>query len=183
MKPYKLLAAVFTIITLFTFSSCETDDYEWKRGTLNLSTEQDKDPIYTDNRGQFNFWYDLRAEDIRGIDARRVDIVDVKSYNSEIFLFKGELFRLGDLVNIRLRADGMDRCALRMRVVNRNGSIEAMVIDEDYGLLKGFMEDMVYNLAYRGQLRFYVEGELLNIRQSTAFDFEVINDFDFKIRY
>ncbi len=77
----------------------------------------------------------------------------------------------------------MDGCALRMRVVNRNGSIEAMVIDEDYGLLKGFMEDMVYNLAYRGQLRFYVEGELLNIRQSTAFDFEVINDFDFKIRY
>jgi len=184
MKKNIFVAVLFSIIALVSFSSCESDRYEWKRGTLNLSTEFDEEPIYTDSHGGFSFWYDLRAEDIRGIDARRLDIVSVESYSSEIFLFYGELFRPGDRINIRLKADGVNNCALRMRVVVMdNGSVEALVIDEDYYLLKGFMADMAYNLSRRGQLRFYIEGELLDIFQPTSFDFEARNDFDFEVRY
>ncbi|MBK5721478.1 hypothetical protein JGH11_11405 [Dysgonomonas sp. Marseille-P4677] len=183
MKSYKLLAIVFSIVTLFIFSSCESDHYEWRRGTLNLTTEFDDEPIYTDNRGRFNFSYDLRAEDIKGIDTRRLDIVDVESYSSEIFLFRGELFRVGDLINIRLAADGVNGVGLRMIVVNNNGGREAMVIDEDLYLLKRFMADMAYRLARNGRLVFYIDGELLDIFQPTYFDFEVVNDFNFEIRY
>jgi hypothetical protein len=106
--------------------------------------------------------------------------VDVKSYDSEIFLFQGELFRPGDLVNIRLEADGVNPRTLRMTV---NNNREAMVIEADYPLLIEFMCDMAYNLALRGQLKFYIDGELLNIPQNTYFHFEVRNDFDFEIRY
>lgn len=183
MKYYmnKLCIILFTLLILVGFSSCETEDnYEWRRGTLNLSTEFDDEPIHTDNRGRFSFSYDLRAEDIGGIDVRRMEIVDVSSYSSEIFLFRGELFRPGDLINIRLGADGVNTRILRMIVGNDR---EAIVIDADHYLLKEFMADMVYNLARRGQLRFYIDGELVSTPQSTYFDFEVLNDFDFEIRY
>jgi hypothetical protein len=180
MKKNIFIAVLFSIVALVSFSSCESDHYEWKRGTLNLSTEFNDEPISTDSHGRFSFWYDLRAEDIGGIDARRSDIVSVESFSSEIFLFHAPLFRLNDIINIRLKADGVNGCVLRMIV---NQSKEAQVIDDDYRLLKGFMADMAYNLSRRGQLRFYIEGELLNISQSTRFDFEVRNDFDFEIRY
>lgn len=188
MKQYKnkLFAVLFAAFALVAFSSCSNDDdYEWRRGTLNLSTESDKDPIYTDNRGRFSFYYDLRAEDISGIDARRLNIVDVRSYESEIFLFYGELFRPGDRINIRLEADGVKPCTLRMEVFYNsvNNDNEAIVVDADYPILQDFMSEMAYNLARRGQLRFYIDGELLNTPQYTYFDFEVINDFDFEIRY
>ncbi|MDR2950379.1 MAG: hypothetical protein LBV71_14400 [Prevotella sp.] len=183
MKLYKnkLFAVILTVVAVVTFSSCSSDDdYEWRRGTLNLSTEFDKDPIYTDNKGRFSFSYDLRAEDIGGIDARRLDIVDVRSIESEVFLFYGELFVAGDHVNIRLSADGVNSRTLRMIVDNDK---EAKVIDADYHLLQEFMSDMAYNLARRGQLNFYIDGELLDIPQQTYFDFEVKNIFDFEIRY
>jgi len=177
----KLLAVLFTVFALVGFSSCsDSDDYEWKRGTLNLSTEYDDEPIYTDSRGRFSFSYDLRAEDIRGLDVRRLDIVDVRSYESEIFLFYGELFVPGDVINIRLEADGVNPRTLRMAV---NNNKEAIVIDADHPLLVDFMCDLAYNLARRGQLNFYIDGELLNTPQYTYFDFEVKNIFDFEIRY
>lgn len=176
----KLFATILTIVTVVTFSSCTTDEYEWRRGTLNLSTENNSEPVYTDNRGRFSFSYDLRAEDIGGIDTRRVEVVDVRPYSSEIFLFRGELFRPGDLINIRLEADGVNPRTLRM-IVNNNR--DAMVIDADHPLLQEFMSDMVYILARRGQLNFYIDGELLNIPQKTYFDFKAVNEFDFEVRY
>lgn len=180
LNKNKLFVVLLTIFTLVAFSSCHVDDYEWRRGTLNFSTEFDDEPIYTDNRGQFSFYYNLVAEDIGGINARALDIVDVRSYESEVFLFYGELFRPGDLINITLEADGVNPRTLRM-IVNDNR--EAIVIDADHPLLVQFMCDMAYNLARRGQLKFYIDGELLNTPQYTYFDFEVRNDFDFQIRY
>jgi len=186
MKRFKnkLFAVLFAVTALVAFSSCESDDYEWLRGTLNLSTVNDADPIYTYEGGLFSFSYNLRAEDIGGIDARRLDIVDVRSYESEVFLFYSNLFRPNDRINIRLRADGVKSYTLRMIViVNDNGDRVAMVIDEDLYLLKEFMSSMAYNLARNGQLKFYIDGELLSTSQDTSFDFEVRNDFDFEVRY
>lgn len=180
MKKNIFIAVLISIIVLFSFSSCDEDKYEWRRGTLNLSTEFDEYPIETDDYGSFEFWYDLNANNIKGLDVYNSDIVSVESLSSEIFLFEGELFVPGDLINIRLNADGVRGVALRMIVESDN---VAVVIDEDYNLLRTFMADMAYSLVRKGQLRFYVEGELLDIPQYTYFDFKLVNKFDFEIRY
>ncbi|WP_108821712.1 hypothetical protein [Dysgonomonas sp. Marseille-P4361] len=183
MKNYKnkLLATLLAVFTLFSFTSCETDD--WFRGDYGFSTSEFEVPPYTDNRGTFSLLVDLYDTDIRGYDARIDYLNDFDIYNSWLTIYSKKSFREGDQIDVYLESNGIGRYKATLRVDYRGEAY----IDGGYDPnLRNFMYRFTDKLLANGRAQLHIYGELYDhrgypINQSLPFDVTLENSLDLLI--
>lgn len=184
MKRLKntLFATVLTVFTLLLFTSCEEDTY-CSRGELSFTTLDDKEPIYTDGRGEFSLFVDFFDTNILGYDPHLDYLENFRMYNTWLSVFNKKTLWEGDRIRIFLKAQDVGTYSTIL-YVDRNGEgyIEGGY-DPD---LLSFMHNFIDRVLYRGQARLHIYGELYDangrpIYQSLPFDLSLENSLELLI--
>lgn len=173
MKLYKnkLFAVILTVVAVVMFSSCSSDDYYWKNGTLDV-----KFNLNLDRNGYSEAFTTVRISEIPEINLSREDIYDMRT--NDAWLEISNLKR-GDYID-RFYIDvvGVGTYAYETPISVRSDG-EIITIDDNAYF--NFMRN-VNNLIYRNgavdmKISFYSR-----IYDGGPIYFDIQNNLDLELR-
>lgn len=119
----KLFATILTIVTVITFSSCTTDDYYWKTGTLDV-----KFNMNLDRNGYSQAYTTVRIQEIPEVDFSREEIYDLRT--NDAWLELSNLKRGDYIERFYINVAGVGTYAYESPISVRSDG-EIITIDDD----------------------------------------------------
>lgn len=172
MKRYKLFIALFSIIALVSFTSCENDDY-WKKGTLDLNFN-----LNTNNKGYARVVTNVYIDEIPEFNPNREDLIGMSTKDSWIEISN---FKYGDYIDrIDIEVAGVGIYSIGSISIRDN--VGYITIDENNSRgYFNFMNDVFYRLYMDGSITMSIT-MYSNVYDGGPILFDVRNIFDLQMR-
>lgn len=168
------IALLLAIILGLTFSSCDTDDYYWQRGTLDI------EPVewQTDNRGNFDFYYDIYRSDITNINA--YDYTGASRLLSSQLWIESSYLIGNDRVNLSFEAEGRRYEVGLSAIEGANGAY--FYNDDRDTAYAFFMDELINRVISYGNVRLYITGNFNRNVGSIPFLMTIKNILEAEVR-
>lgn len=173
MKPYKLLAVVFSIITLFAFSSCERDHDYWKKGTLNVELD-----LNTNNRGYGRVATTVYIDEIPEFNPNRETLIGLVTKDSWMEISNLAYGDIIDRIDIDVAGVGVYSIGT---IIIRNDVDYITIDDSNSRGYSNFMNDVNYRLFRDGRINMVVT-IYSNVYDGGPIYCDIKNIFDLELR-
>lgn len=172
MKRYKLFIALFSIIALVSFTSCENDDY-WKKGTLDLNFN-----LNTNNKGYARVVTNVYIDEIPEFNPNREDLIGMSIKDSWVEISNLTYGDYIDRIDIEVAGVGI----YSIGPISIRDNVGYITIDEDNsrGYLN-FMNDAFYRLYMDGSITMSIT-MYSNVYDGGPILFDIRNIFDLQMR-